>query len=137
MTWRLNLDTAWGFVLVSGIGWLFDLSIFYILLTSFGMKPHLVNVISASCAAMFVFLVSQRLVFNVKKCLPIDFFFYLLYTEINIIIWAIFIDFVSKNLAFFMDIVMSAMLAKLIATPLSLLSNYFVVSRLLKTRRKR
>ena len=57
------IKQAFKFFVVSGIGWIVDM-IIYIVLTSIGLPIVISNIISASLAATYVYLVSTNKIFE-------------------------------------------------------------------------
>lgn len=49
---------------LSGMGWLLDFALLLSMVGAFGVPPFVANVISSSIAALTVFLVSRRLIFD-------------------------------------------------------------------------
>lgn len=66
---------------LSGMGWLLDLTLLLSMVGGLGMPPFLANVISSSTAALMVFLLSRRLIFDRSEgALGTRVAVYLLYT---------------------------------------------------------
>jgi putative flippase GtrA len=55
------------FILISGVGFILDFTIYYLLVNIVGVKLAYANMISAIPAVTYVFLVSTRKTFNTKK----------------------------------------------------------------------
>ena len=66
---------------LSGMGWLLDFALLLSMVGAFGVPPFVANVISSSTAALTVFLVSRRLIFDRSEgALGTRIAVYLLYT---------------------------------------------------------
>ncbi len=66
---------------LSGMGWLLDFTLLLSMVGGLGMPPFAANVISSSTAALMVFLVSRRLIFDRSEgALGTRIAVYLLYT---------------------------------------------------------
>lgn len=116
------------FVVLSGFGWILDIFIFWIGITKIGLAPGITNFISATVAAMLVYYASQWLVFANDRIALTASVGYLLYTEVNIMVWALLIHYFSTGIAnmFEIDIKTAALVTKIVVTPLSLGCNYLV-----------
>ncbi|KAB2702071.1 GtrA family protein [Brucella lupini] len=124
------------FIIFSGLGWLCDFAIFGLLVSVAGMSAGSANFISATIAAMAVFIASKLFIFASRESLGRSTLYYLIYTEANILVWALIIQFITHQLVSLnvLNYSTSALFAKLIVTPFSLLCN-FVTSRWLSNRR--
>lgn len=118
------------FVALSGVGWCLDFALFYIGVDWLEMPSAWANIISATTAAMSVFLASRWWVFKASGTGLRSIFVYFLYTESNIVVWALAISWITSSIHDIasLSLTNSALLAKVIVTPLSLACN-FVVSR--------
>lgn len=115
------------FVAISGCGWLLDFALFSLAVGLAHWPPGVANLVSATVAALSVFLVSRRLVFrrNDRDWRAVG--LYLAYTEANIVFWSLAIQLVSGTfVTWALAPSMAAMLAKIVVTPLSLTANFFV-----------
>ncbi len=66
---------------LSGMGWLLDFALLLSMVVAFGVPPFVANVISSSIAALTVFLVSRRFIFDRSEgALGARIVVYLLYT---------------------------------------------------------
>ena len=66
---------------LSGMGWLLDFALLMAMVGAFGVPPFVANVISSSTAALSVFLVSRRFIFDRSEgALGTRVVVYLLYT---------------------------------------------------------
>ncbi len=125
---------------LSGLGWLFDITVLLILV-GFGVRAFNASIISASIAALSVFLVSRHFVFERdKRALGARLVIYLSYTICVILVAAATIQqlvnvFGSVVASHHFGITRTTMaaVAKIIVTPPQLLLN-FVVARALSER---
>lgn len=122
------------FTLLSGAGWFADLVIFSCLVTLLHFSPALSNIISSTIAAMTVHVISRRIIFKVKFFDFKYFMSYFIHTEFFIFVWSFLIKILSHNLSlyFHVDYNLSAILSKIIVTPLSLIINYLATMILSK-----
>jgi putative flippase GtrA len=121
------------FVMLSGAGWLLDLFAFGALVTIGGVGAGLANVISASLGAMTVYAVARAGIFLSPRTDRSDVLAYLLYTVASILVWAYCIDALAGVLGQQPALEQqgyAALAAKIIVTPMSLITN-FVVARFL------
>ncbi|XQA63412.1 GtrA family protein [Xanthomonas sacchari] len=118
------------FVLLSGFGWCLDFAIFYANIAWLGLQPAWANMISATVAAMTVFVIARWVIFDSGSRSFRSTIIYLAYTEFNIVVWALVISFVASLLHSWTSLATAtgAVIAKIIVTPISLFLN-FVVSR--------
>ncbi|TAA44347.1 hypothetical protein EAT51_02880 [Pseudoxanthomonas winnipegensis] len=125
--WR-ETRRALSFVLLSGLGWCMDMFLFYWLIHTSLSSPGLANVASATIAAMAVFMVSRVLVFGDRRRGMKGMLGYLLYTELNILASAAAIEGIARY--FYMvhgfQFAATAIVAKVLVTPLSLVCNFLV-----------
>jgi putative flippase GtrA len=123
------------YIFISGFGWILDILFYSILIIFLDIKPLIANFISATLAAMMVFYVSSSWLFSSKdKNLFYGGLWYFFYTEINIIIWSYFIDFMINFCKDYLDLTLpfTAIIIKILVTPISLLCNYTVTRFLAK-----
>lgn len=131
---RGPLAMALGFASLSGAGWLFDMALFSVLVSVAGFAPALANFISASIAALSVFLLSRSAVFGNRGGGARPALVYLGYTWAMIVVWSFAIASLAGLLATPADdgnaLVgepsMAAIVAKVIVTPFSLALNFLV-----------
>lgn len=118
------------FVVLSGFGWILDFFLFWIFITKIDLAPGVANLVSATVAAMCVYCASQWLVFASRRIALTATVGYLLYTVVNIVVWALVIQYIAveMNKIVEIDLKTAALVAKIIVTPLSLCCN-FLVSR--------
>jgi putative flippase GtrA len=127
---------AGGFVALSGLGWLFDLALFWALAGGLSFAPGLANLASATAAAMAVYALSSWLVFGARTPAKQGFAVYFLYTEANIMLFAAIIQGAAAlivGLDLMESLALAGLVAKVAVTPLSLGCNFFV-ARYLATR---
>lgn len=119
---------AFGFVLLSGLGWCLDMSLFYGLVHALEFLPGLANLASATTATMAVFLVSRVLLFDGARRGLKPILGYFFYTEINIMLSAAAIEAIARYLSatHALQLTMAAIAAKVLVTPVSLACNFFV-----------
>jgi putative flippase GtrA len=116
------------FVVLSGFGWILDFVVFWIGITKIGLVPGIANFVSATVAAMLVYCSSQWFVFDNRRIAFTATVGYLLYTEVNIVVWALVIHYISIEITKMVeiDIKSAALVTKIVITPLSLGCNYLV-----------
>ena len=116
------------FVLLSFAGWCLDFVLFYAGVTLLSVPPAWSNIISSATAAMTVFLVSQRFIFDAQYVSIRSNVIYFVYTVSNIIVWSCAIAFLSSSISNALTLAgaSSALIAKVVVTPLSLFCNFFV-----------
>jgi putative flippase GtrA len=119
---------ALGFVLFSGLGWCLDMCVFFGLVHALALPSGLANLISATTAAMAVFVVSRVLLFDRARRSVKPILGYFFYSEVNILLSAAVIEAISLHLssAYTLRSTTAAIAAKIMVTPLSLACNFFV-----------
>lgn len=126
------------FIGVSGIGWIIDFSL-YNVLALFFRQLDLINVLSSLAAVCFVFWTSVRTAFKKNRSqisLRWKFAIYILYQLVLIalvskLLLSMHLD-IQKNLtgtAFFR---FSAVIAKVLVTPITMITNFFVMKILVE-----
>lgn len=125
------------FFILSGCGWLVDLSLLLLLTGQFTTLPFFANIISSTVAASMVFLVSRKYIhYGVKNAISRRLLIYIIYTLIVITI-------ASKLIAMIIYLLhtygyplahppLDVILSKIIVTPPQLISNFYV-SRFIST----
>lgn len=116
------------YIVLSGLGWVFDLTLFSTLVSN-GVAPGVANLFSATIAAMAVYAVSRRIIFRSTKFQPGRFAAYFAYTEANIGFWAVAVQLLTGLiLGSGLPIrgAQAAIVAKILITPLSMVSNFMV-----------
>ena len=134
---RKILRQAIGFVGLSGIGWILDFTT-YIVLGFFFSNPVLNNFISSWVGVTFVFIFATRKVFqnNSRIALKWKYLIYIVYQMLLIF-------FVSKVLGVVNSFIIasvsvgfvkrfSAILSKIIITPITMILNFFVMKGLIE-----
>lgn len=126
------------FILLSFVGWCLDFVLFYAGVALLSVPPAWSNIISSTTAAMTVFLLSQRFVFDAQYVSIRSNVIYFAYTVSNIIVWSVAIASLSTSIGNSLAVVgaSSALIAKVIITPLSLFCNYFVARWVSKRTKK-
>jgi putative flippase GtrA len=133
------------FVLVSGVGWLIDFSIFSTL-TSGGVTPFSANLISAGTAVLFVFAVCRRALFrNSPRPLHKAITLYVIYNIAAIAVASLFVQLLGRRiapelnqiLAFVLSkgygsslahVALAPIVAKVVVTPLTLYANFVAMN---------
>ena len=119
---------------ISGLGWLLDAGLLFILVRWGHVPVFLANLISASTAAIVVFLVSHKLVFRGgRDGLVLRVLFYAAYTlaiiaavSAAVSYLAFFTSTLSIHLHHPLSTVACAMIAKVVVTPINFLINFIV-----------
>lgn len=116
------------YTVLSGLGWILDFIIFFVVIDKLGLNPGMANVVSATVAAMSVYFASQFFLFAKGRLAWSATSLYFVYTEANIIAWALAIQYLSLATVsiFGLDVVYSAIIAKCFVTPFSLVSNFYM-----------
>lgn len=120
---------------LSGGGWLLDMLLLWLGVSQLGLPAGVASFMSATVAAMSVYVISRSVVFGSAARLDRSALAYLAYTAANIVVWAIAIQLLADALVAYFGLrtVDAALWAKIAVTPLSLAMNY-VASRLLSPR---
>ena len=119
------------YIFISGAGFILDFIIYAAEVGIFEVNPGIANYFSATIAAISVYVVSNILLFNNRQSFYI--FYYIIYTELNIIFWSLLILKVTGILFLFnSELKYVHLIAKAFVTPISLLLNYIVTSHLAK-----
>lgn len=129
--WRQAL----AFVAVSGIGWLLDVGVFMTLSGPAGWHPVAANVVSGSCGALFVFLVSASRIFRRNQGTLAQKVVVLLVFNLAVIVASSFLlgliaaelATASQRLGWALPAADIRLAAKIIVTPATLLLNFLVV----------
>ena len=123
------------YILVSGGGWVLDFIIYMNLVIHLNIRDGFANFISATIAALSVFILTKSMVFDNRDQNHTAILNYYIYIELTIIIWSFVIDNISIYVYQYTIISStdtSAAVAKIIVTPVSLLANYLTSYLLLK-----
>lgn len=127
------MTQALKFIALSGAGWLLDMALFAASVAWLHVPEGVANFCSATIAAMTVFFVSQKVVFDLERRPLGGALIYWIYTEANIVVWSILISLLAgmiAQLALLPDPAGPAIIAKLIVTPFSLALNFVVAKHL-------
>ena len=119
---------------LSGLGWLMDVTILLLLVGALGVPAFAANVVSSSTAALCVFLLSRRLVFERKAhALGTRVAIYMAYTLCMILVAAAVLQAIASFLGglevlrpLHLSATVLAGIAKVIVTPPQLLLNFFM-----------
>ncbi len=123
------------FVSLSGVGWLIDFAVFGALVSLVDLAPFFANYISSVCGAAFAFfafsVISTKGLYRPRGR---ELGIYIAYQLVSITVFSLAIEFLSRLLGEYnfvvSGLVVAPLLAKVVVTPFTLLTNY-VVSRLL------
>ena len=126
------LTTRSFFIALSGVGWLLDFIVFSLEVIMFKMSAGYANIFSATLAAILVFVASQVLIFKVEKLSTLAVLVYMIYTLLNIVIWAFCIEYTSSLLGQMqlIDLGLASIISKVVITPLSLACNFIVTKHI-------
>lgn len=127
------------FVMVSGIGWLMDCSIYWLCTEMARVPVDYANMLSSIPAVTFVFIFSTRKIFknNINRVsLQTKYFLYLVYQILLIVSVSFLMQFIYQSLS---GIDFGGFLnqhmklgVKLLVTPATLLSNFYVMKVLVE-----
>jgi putative flippase GtrA len=136
---------AWAFsrfLGLSGIGWLLDIAIYTLLVTTTGMSAGIAAFVGGTCGATFAFVTADRYVFRGERALlRRKLALYLCYLVAAIIVASFLVELVHRLLTYGFDAlvpeahvsrVLTAFLAKCIVTPITLIANFLVTRSLIK-----
>lgn len=134
------INQAFHFFIITGIGWILDMVI-YIVLSKIGISIVLSNIISASIAATYVYLLSTKKIFinSGKYSLKIKYVIYIIYQLCLIFISSYVIMLISNKLTgiieinnylFLLDYV--KIISKVINTPITMITNFIVMKLLIE-----
>ena len=122
------------FFLISGIGWIIDITVFECLIKLLYTPVFLSNFISSYAALTFVWLRFLRT--KKRNPLSVHFYFLLIYWSyhfISIVFYSLIIDLIENSLELNSLIIENkAVYSKLIMTPFNLLTNFIFIKLLLK-----
>lgn len=131
---------AFGFVAISGMGWIVDFSVMNLLVRN-GRAPGVANFISACLAASIVYWASRKFLFQKKVSLSATggFTFYLVYTFATVVLFSTLIQYSSlyayhygNSIGFNYSLMFFSSVMKVFYTPINLLINYIVSCGLAK-----
>lgn len=130
------------FFITSGIGWLLDFSIVWLLVSLAGISPFFANAAGSTIGILFVFFTSLYKIFeNNGKFIILKLLLYIVYSIFLILSMSLLVQFLSDNVVFntmsgyfitWLLPVPVALIAKVILTPVSLILNFFVVKSIVE-----
>lgn len=130
------------FFITSGIGWLLDFSIVWLLISYAKISPFFANSAGSTIGILFVFFTSLYKIFeNNGKWIILKLSIYVVYSVLLILVMSLLVQFLSDNYAFnaaaerfiiWILPVPVALIAKVILTPLSLVMNFFVIKSIVE-----
>jgi len=132
------IKQAFGFIGISGIGWIIDLIVYTILTSLLEIDVNIANMFSSFMGVSFVFIVSTRKLFinNSKINIKVKYIIYIIY-QIILISIASYVMFLLKD--FILDLVNIKLiikyidiLVKIIITPFTMLINFIVMKYLIE-----
>lgn len=125
------------FILVSGIGWVFDFSTYLILTSVFKLNVMISNMISAIPALSYVFSMSTKKIFeksNSKLSLRTKYFIYFIYQIILVTTVSFIANIIYK---YFVNIITLPLIVKylkifikLAITPITMILNFIIMKNL-------
>ena len=124
---KINKE-GYRFVIASGIGCLFDFTIYSLIICNINIEPFYSNTISSLIAStgVYIFTSLYNNNYNAKGIA-----LYFIYTIINIIVFSYFINIIIINsVNTYNNHNVASIMAKIIVTPVSLLCN-FITSKFL------
>lgn len=125
------LRQALRFIGLSGIGWLLDFAV-YTLLSIKASNLAAVNMISSLVGASFVFVFSTRFVFRNNHRIPLiwKYCVYIVYQVILIVLISLLLSRINELICACVPAFIaafSAVLSKIIVTPITMTLNFFVM----------
>jgi len=128
------------FILMSGIGWMLDLSFLYFLVQQ-QWPTFFANIISSMVAVSFVYWMSRVFIFSsrqITRRTSIGFFAYIIYSIICIVIFSYLISVIGSwvqeldvlGITALLSYPSIVLLVKILITPLSLFINYLFNKKL-------
>lgn len=122
------------FIITSGFGWLLDMMIFFSCVHYFNIPVIISNFISAGMAVIFVFFLSTKHIFqNVGSSISLKLVIYIFFQLVSIVIYSFIIEWISSLFVYFQSINgVRQIAAKIIVTPLSLITNFIVMKYLIE-----
>ena len=127
------------FILVSGIGWIFDFTTYLILTNIFDLNVMISNMISAIPALTYVFAMSSKRIFkneNSKVSLKFKYIIYFVYqiilvTTVSFIAGFLY-DYVIGIITINILIKYMKLIVKIIITPITMLLNFIIMKNLIE-----
>nr|WP_229050305.1 GtrA family protein [Fusobacterium sp. 1001295B_180824_G3] len=124
---------------LSGIGWLIDFILYFILTNVFNFKIIYLNILSSIPAVTFVFFISTRKIFTKnrsKLTLKEKYLIYFLYQIILIVSISLFGQYlyllILKNITIKIELKILKIIIKLLITPITMLINFIVMKFLIE-----
>lgn len=135
-----NILKSLKFISLSGIGWIVDLTFFTLLVNQINLGIFLSNCLSSLIAITFVFFISTKSIFDKKKSkieLKYKYLIYIVYQLILVvsISWlAVPINqFICSYFDTFDNVIRySALITKILITPITMILNFFAMKFLLE-----
>ena len=131
------LKQAFGFIGLSGIGWILDF-ITYTILSIFIETVEINNIISSWVGVTFVFIFATRKVFknNSRISLKIKYFIYLAYQCVLIFLISKLLGVVNDGIINNIDIDVvvkfSPIISKIVVTPITMILNFLVMKGIIE-----
>ena len=125
------------FIGFSGIGWVLDFTL-YISLAFLGVHLFLCNVLGAVAGVTFVFIFSTRYIFVSHSCVPLSvkYLIYILYQIILVCsishLLVLINGCILAHFSFEYVIRLSAIVSKILITPITMLLNFFVLKQIIE-----
>lgn len=130
---------ALSFILVSGIGWIFDFTTYLILTNIVNLNVTISNMISAVPALTYVFAMSSKKIFkndNSKLTLRTKYIIYFVYQIILVstvsLIAGIMYDYFLKSINISLIIKYLKIFIKILITPVTMLLNFVIMKNLIE-----
>lgn len=129
------------FILVSGLGWVIDLSVYILFITLFGTEVFYSNIISAIPAITFVFFTSTKKIFQNRTSRlksKYKFIIYLVYQLLLLLLISslgqYLYDTLMNNVSLFSSVIVNQgkVLIKIAITPISMGLNFLFMKVLLE-----
>lgn len=135
---RRIIRQGFSFVLISGIGWLIDFTVYTLLVMIASLDVAYANMISAIPGITFVFFMSGKKTFEVKPSKINLGFKYLIYFGYQVVL-VIIVSHIGQAISHALMNVQSAfiaehpqIIAKVLITPITLVCNFFVMRFLIE-----
>lgn len=135
--YRGLLIQAFSFFAISGIGWIMDVIIFT-LLTKLNVPVIFSNIVSATTATTYVYIISTKKIFQNKDGynLKTKYILYFVYQIIMIVASSVIIYFVSESLRDIITIELILnnvkLVSKILVTPFTMLINFLFMKWLIE-----
>jgi putative flippase GtrA len=128
------------FLCISGIGWLIDFGIYFVLTVILKASVGYANIISGLPAITFVFIFSVRVTFKQKESkigLPAKYIIYIIYQLVLISLVSSFAQFLFNN---FSETILACkigysnmkIVVKVFITPITMIMNFIVMKNLVE-----